>query len=394
MNNRVIFHVDVNNAYLSWTAVYLLKNGYKKDIRLIPSVIGGDEDSRHGIVLAKSPVAKKLGVKSAETIYMARKKCKDLEVYPPNFSIYDEYSNNFYNYLKQYSPLIERASVDECFLDMSNTKYLYDDLEKLAYKIKDDIKKLFGFTVNVGIGNNKLLAKMASDFEKPDKVHTLYTNEIETKMWPLPVEDLLFVGKSSSKLLHSIGIDTIGDLANCDPNILSKYYKSRVDDLINSAKGIDNSPVVNDYGDNKSISISRTLLKDTDNLNEIKRMLLKLSQEIGLRARNNNLYANTIAITLRTSSFKNMSHQVSLDTSTNNTMEIYEKTCELLRSIDKSEPFRLLGIRLDNLTKTKHSKVSLFKEEDNDDIQKIMDNLNTKYKNSIIMPAIFYKDDK
>ena len=391
---RVIFHVDVNNAYLSWTAVYLLKNGYKKDIRLIPSVIGGDEDSRHGIVLAKSPVAKKLGVKSAETIYMARKKCKDLEVYPPDFSIYEEYSNKFYNYLKQYSPLIERASVDECFLDMSNTKYLYDDLESLAYKIKDDIKNMFGFTVNVGIGNNKLLAKMASDFEKPDKVHTLYTSEIETKMWPLDVSDLLFVGKSSSKLLHSIGIDTIGDLANCDPALLSKYYKSRVDDLINSAKGIDDSPVVNDYGDNKSISISRTLMKDTDNLNEIKKILLKLSQEIGLRARNSRLYANTIAITVRTSSFKNISHQLTLNSSTNNTMEIYEKVCELLRDIDKSESFRLLGIRLDNLTKNKTSKVSFFEEEDNDDIQKIMDNLNTKYKNSIIMPAIFYKGDK
>ena len=391
---RVIFHVDVNNAYLSWTAVYLLKNGYKKDIRLIPSVIGGDEDSRHGIVLAKSPVAKKLGVKSAETIYMARKKCKNLEVYPPDFSIYEEYSNKFYNYLKQYSPLIERASVDECFLDMSNTKYLYDDLEKLAYKIKDDIKNMFGFTVNVGIGNNKLLAKMASDFEKPDKVHTLYTSEIETKMWPLDVSDLLFVGKSSSKLLHSIGIDTIGDLANCDPALLSKYYKSRVDDLINSAKGIDDSPVVNDYGDNKSISISRTLMKDTDNLNEIKKILLKLSQEIGLRARNSHLYANTIAITVRTSSFKNISHQLTLNSSTNNTMEIYEKVCELLRDIDKSESFRLLGIRLDNLTKNKTSKVSFFEEEDNDDIQKIMDNLNTKYKNSIIMPAIFYKGDK
>ena len=394
MSDRIIFHVDVNNAYLSWTAVYLLKNGYKKDIRLIPSVIGGDEDSRHGIVLAKSPIAKKMGVKSAETIYMARKKCKDLEVFPPNFNIYDEYSNKFYNYLKQYTPDIERASIDECFLDMSNTKYLYDDLESLAYKIKDDIKNMFGFTVNVGIGNNKLLAKMASDFEKPDKVHTLYTNEIETKMWPLPVEDLLFVGKSSSKLLHSIGIDTIGDLANCDPSILSRFYKTRVDDLINSAKGIDNSPVINDYGDNKSISISRTLLKDTDNLNEIKRVLLKLSQEIGLRARNSNLYANTIAITLKTSSFKNMSHQLSLDTSTNNTMEIYDKVCELLRGVDKSEPFRLLGIRLDNLSKTKSSKVSLFEEESDDNIQKIMDNLNTKYKNSIIMPAIFYKDEK
>ena len=394
MANRIIFHVDVNNAYLSWTAVYLLKNGYKKDIRLIPSVIGGDEDSRHGIVLAKSPIAKKMGIKSAETIYMARKKCKELEVFPPNFNIYDEYSNKFYNYLKQYTPDIERASIDECFLDMSNTKYLYDDLESLAYKIKDDIKKMFGFTVNVGIGNNKLLAKMASDFEKPDKVHTLYTNEIETKMWPLPIEDLLFVGKSSSKLLHSIGIDTIGALANCDPSILSRYYKTRVDDLINSANGIDDSPVINDYGDNKSISISRTLLKDTDNLNEIKRVLLKLSQEIGLRARNSNLYANTIAITLKTSSFKNMSHQVSLDTSTNNTMEIYEKVCELLRGVDKSEPFRLLGIRLDNLSKTKTSKVSLFEEESDDNIQKIMDNLNTKYNNSIIMPAIFYKDEK
>ena len=394
MANRIIFHVDVNNAYLSWTAVYLLKNGYKKDIRLIPSVIGGDEDSRHGIVLAKSPIAKKMGIKSAETIYMARKKCKELEVFPPNFNIYDEYSNKFYNYLKQYTPDIERASIDECFLDMSNTKYLYDDLESLAYKIKDDIKNMFGFTVNVGIGNNKLLAKMASDFEKPDKVHTLYTNEIETKMWPLPIEDLLFVGKSSSKLLHSIGIDTIGALANCDPSILSRYYKTRVDDLINSANGIDDSPVINDYGDNKSISISRTLLKDTDNLNEIKRVLLKLSQEIGLRARNSNLYANTIAITLKTSSFKNMSHQVSLDTSTNNTMEIYEKVCELLRGVDKSEPFRLLGIRLDNLSKTKTSKVSLFEEESDDNMQKIMDNLNTKYNNSIIMPAIFYKDEK
>ena len=391
---RVIFHVDVNNAYLSWTAVYLLKNGYKIDIRLIPSVIGGDEESRHGIVLAKSPVAKKMGVKSAETIYLARKKCKDLEVYPPNFDVYQEYSNKFYNYLKQYSPLIERASIDECFLDMSNMNYLYDDLEKVAHKIKDDIKNMFGFTVNVGIGSNKLLAKMASDFEKPDKVHTLYTDEIESKMWPLPVEDLLFVGKSSSKLLHSIGIDTIGDLANCDPNLLSKYYKTRVDDLINSAKGIDNSEVINDYGDNKSISISRTLLKDTNNISELKKKFLKLSQEIGLRARNNHLYANTIAITLKTSSFKNISHQEGLSSSTNNTMEIYEKVCELLRSIDKSETFRLIGIRLDNLTKNKVSKVSFFEVETSDNIQEIMDNINTKYKNSMIMPAIFYKDDK
>jgi len=392
---RIIFHVDVNNAYLSWTAIKLLKEGYKKDIRLIPSVIGGDEDSRHGIVLAKSPVAKKMGVKSAETLYTARKKCKNLEVYPPDFNWYNEQSNKFYNYLKQYTPDIERASVDECFLDLTNTNYLYKDYLELAYKIKDDIKNMFGFTVNVGIGNNKLCAKMASDFEKPDKVHTLYMEEIESKMWSLPVDDLLYVGKSSSKLLHSIGIDTIGDLAHADPLLLSKYYKNRVDDLINAANGIDNSKVINDYGNNKSISISRTLLHDTNDLMELKRLFLNLTNSIALRARKSNLYASVIAITLKTSSFKNSSHQLSLTVPTNNTMEIYDKVITLLREVDKSEPFRLIGIRLDKLTSTKDNQSSFFENEknENDDLQKVLDNINSKYDNSIIMPAIFYKDN-
>ncbi len=152
---RIIFHVDVNNAFLSWTAVYLLKNGYDKDIRTIPSVIGGDEEKRHGIVLAKSPVAKKYGIVTAETLYMARKKCPDLLVFPPNVHYYMEMSKAFYNYLKDYTPVIEQASVDECYLDLTGTNYLYDDVLKLAYKIKNEIKERFGFTVNVGIGNNK-----------------------------------------------------------------------------------------------------------------------------------------------------------------------------------------------------------------------------------------------
>ncbi len=392
---RIIFHVDVNNAYLSWTAVKLLKDGYKKDIRLIPSVIGGDEDSRHGIVLAKSPVAKKMGIKSAETLYMARKKCKDVMVFPPDFDWYQEQSNNFYNYLKKYTPDIERASVDECFLDLTNTNYLYKDYVALAHKIKDDIKKMYGFTVNVGIGNNKLLAKMASDFEKPDKVHTLFSDEIETKMWPLPVDDLLFVGKSSSKLLHSIGIDTIGDLAHADRELLSKYYKSRVDDLIDAANGIDDSKVISDYGSNKSISISRTLLKDTNDLRELKKMFLNLTNSISLRARKANLYAGVIAITLRTSGFKNLSHQLSLATPTNNTMEIYDKVMVLLREVDKSEPFRLIGIRLDKLSSTRDSQTSFLEsdEEKDESLQKVLDNINSKYDNSVIMPAIFYKDN-
>ena len=220
MSERIIFHIDVNNAFLSWTAVYLLKNGYKKDIRNIPSVIGGEEHSRHGIVLAKSPVAKKLGVVSAEPIYMAKKKCKNLEVYPPQYKYYYEKSCELMEYLSKYSPKLEQYSVDECFLDMTGMNYMYKDLEELAYKIKDEVKEKFGYTVNVGIGNNKLCAKMASDFLKPDRVHTLYKDEVVSKLWPLDVGDLFMCGKSTKKELNKLSIYTIGDLAKKDLKFL------------------------------------------------------------------------------------------------------------------------------------------------------------------------------
>ena len=220
MKERIIFHVDVNNAFLSWTAVKLLKEGYDTDIRTISSVIGGDEAKRSGIVLAKSPVAKKFGIVTAETLYSARKKCSFVKVFPPDYAWYYEQSRLFHDYLKQYTPNVEKYSVDEAFLDLSGMHYIYDDYEKLAYKIKNDIKEMFGFTVNVGIANNMLCAKMASDFEKPDKVHTLYDEEVKNKMWPLPIRDLFMVGRSTSSALEKLGIHTIGDLANTDISFL------------------------------------------------------------------------------------------------------------------------------------------------------------------------------
>ncbi len=389
---RIIFHVDVNNAFLSWTAVYLLKNGYDKDIREVPSVIAGDEKSRHGIVLAKSPLAKKYGIVSAETLYSARRKCKNLEVFPPQYDFYMEMSNLFYNYLKDYTPLIEKASIDECFLDLTNTKYLYDDILFLAYKIKNEIKEKFGFTVNIGIANNKLCAKMASDFTKPDKVHTLFMEEVKDKMYPLPVSDLLFVGKNTTELLKKININTIGDLANANELTLKKYFKNRSRDLINAANGIDDSPVISDPFINKCISISRTLVEDTNNEKTLKRILLDMSDIVGLRARKKNLFASTIAITFKTSSFKSYSHQEKLINSTNNTMEIYKKVLSLYENIDKNEKIRNIGIRLDNLKNIKKEQVSLFESNKaNDNLQEVIDKINSKYDNSIIMPAIFYE---
>ena len=197
MNDKIIFHIDVNNAFLSWTAVDLLEKGYKKDIRKIPSIIGGDEESRHGIVLAKSPVAKKYGIVTAETIYSAKRKCPRLEVFSPSHDMYNRRSRELFSFLSTFTPDLKQFSIDEAFLDMSNMGYIYKDIIALAYQIKEEVKNKFGFTVNIGIGNNNLCAKMASDFEKPDKVHTLFSYEIKDKMWPLPVCDLLYVGKNS-----------------------------------------------------------------------------------------------------------------------------------------------------------------------------------------------------
>ena len=390
---QIIFHVDVNNAFLSWTAVYLLNHGYDKDIRTIASVIGGDEEKRHGIVLAKSPIAKKYGIETAETLGLARKKCPNLAIYSPNYEYYIEMSKNFYNYLKQYTPIIEQASIDECFLDLTGTKYLYDDILKLAYKIKNDIKDKFGFTVNVGIGNNKLCAKMASDFLKPDKVHTLFSYEIKDKMWPLPVKDLLFVGKSSVDILERINIKTIGDLANANREILKKYFKNRVDDLINSANGIDNSKVIANYGFNKCISVSRTLEEDTDDIKYIKKILLDMANQVGLKARKYNLFSDTIAITYKTSSFKSFSHQTKLNVLVNSTMEIYQNVLKLFYESNLKEKVRSIGIRLSNLTVKNKEQISLFNEKSNhNDIQDLIDNINLKYHSTVVMPAIFYEN--
>ena len=327
---------------------------------------------------------------------MARKKCPDLKVYPPQYDFYVEMSRKFYNYLKDYTPIIEQASIDECFLDLTNTNYLYDDILKLAYKIKNDIKEKFGFTVNVGIGNNKLCAKMASDFLKPDKVHTLFNYEIKDKMWPLLINNLLFIGKSSASILEKINIKTIGDLANSDSKMLSKYFKNRANDMIKMANGIDNSPVITDYGYNKCISISRTLEHDTSDIKLLNKILLDMANQVGLRARKDNLVANTIAITFKTSSFKSFSHQSKLDNPINSTMDIYKKALELFRMCKINEEIRSIGIRLDNLTSKNMEQVSLFSEKkENDGIQKLMDDINSKYKNTLVMPAVFYeKNDK
>ena len=389
---RIIFHIDVNNAFLSWTAVYLLENGYKKDIREIPSIIGGDEKTRRGIVLAKSPVAKKYKIQTAETIYQAKQKCPTLEVYPPNYKWYSKKSRELMDFLSQYSPNQEQLSIDECFLDMTGMNYIYKDLEKLAHKIKDEVKKKFGYTINIGIGNNKLCAKMASDFEKPDKVHTLLKDEIVTKLWPLDVGDLYMCGKKTKERLNQMKIYTIGDLAKKDLKILEKEFKSHGKYLYEASRGKDYSVVKEQTGKNQSISTTETLPHDYTNSEKLKEVLLKQTEMVTRELRRKELFAKTVGVIFKNSHFINYSAQETLEQASNNTKEILNKVYQIFDENYKNDEIRLIGVRLSNLTEKKQEQISLFdieqKEEKKDNtLQETMDKINTKFGKSIVKPA-------
>lgn len=387
---RIIFHIDVNNAFLSWTAVKLLSEGYPIDIRTIPSVIGGDEQKRHGIVLAKSPVAKKYGIVTPETLYSARKKCPDLKVFPGDYAYYSKMSRKMIKYISSYSPDLEQFSIDECFLDLTGTHYLYDNIIDLAYKIKDEIYSMFGFTVNIGIGNNKLCAKMASDFEKPNKVHTLFMEEIESKMWPLPIEDLFMVGKKTSDKLRKMGFNTIGDVARCNPNILIKEFKTVGMDLWNRANGIDDSIVDSSVYENKSISVSWTLDHDSDDIDFIKSVLLKQVDEVGRSLRKKKKYATVIAVTFKTYDFVSFSKQCSLSYPVKSNDDIYNEAIKILYKAWNFEKIRNIGIRLSGFTDEKIIQHDLFEDRNNENDEKVqdaVDKIKDKYGSNIIIPA-------
>ena len=385
---RIIMHIDVNNAFLSWTAVELLDKGYSIDIRTIEAIIGGDESRRAGIVLAKSPPAKKKGVVTAETIYSAKRKCPNLKIFPPNYHMYKEKSNSLFKLLSKYTPDIEVASIDECYLDYGKVKSMYGDELEFAKKLQKEIFNTLKFTVNIGIANNKLCAKMASDFSKPNKIHTLYDYEIKEKMHPLPIEDLFGVGKQTSKKLREIGINTIGDLANKNEQVLKRIFKNQAHYLKQIANGISDSEVDSSAWIPKGISNEITLEEDATSLKELYKYLNILSEMVSKRIRKENKYASTICVILKDSGFKRYSHQKKLKNPISSQSEIYKYSKEVLEAFYRNEPIRLIGIRLDNLKKEKTYQTSLFEEpKEEDALDKIMDSINNKYGKSVIKRA-------
>ena len=376
---RQILHVDVNNAFLSWTAVYKLKQGYPIDIRTIPAIIGGDEERRSGIVLAKSPIAKKFGIVTGEPIYFAKKKCNKIEIFPVNFEVFKDYSNKLFKLLSNYTAEIERFSIDECFLDLTN--YMQNrKLIDIAYEIKNRVEKELGFTVNVGVANNKLLAKMASDFEKPNKVHTLYEYEIEDKMWPLQVSELFMIGKKTVPKLNNLGIKTIGDLAKANRDLIIKKFGKFGQTMLNYANGIDDSIVNSSIENPKSISNEVTLPSDVNNIEDLNKLLVALAEQVSYRLRKHGLVANTVGVNLKTKDFKNYSHQKTLNYSTSSTKEILNTAKQVLIEMYKNEPIRLIGVKVDNLENKDEIQISFFENDKKQEkLDSVLDDLKIKY---------------
>ena len=359
---RIIMHIDVNNAFLSWTAVDLLNKGYNIDIRKIEAVIGGDESKRHGIVLAKSPIAKKRGVKTAETLMSARRKCRDLKVYPPDYQLYKRMSNAVFEIIKKYTPDIEIISIDECFIDYTKVYQLYGDPIKFAYHLKDEIYNTLKFTVNVGIANNKLCAKMASDFEKPNKVHTLFEYEVERKMYPLPIGELYGIGKSTSAKLIELNIKTVGDLAKTNPEILKSKFKNQAEVIVKKAQGIDDSVVNTEADERKGISHSTTFAYNLRNLNTIYKCLQALVENVCVSLRREKKYASVVSVTIKDREFKTYSRQKKLINETDNTDEIFSEIKNLFNEAWDEDPIRLLGVGVSHFTVDKKRQLSLFEE--------------------------------
>ncbi len=388
---RLIFHIDVNSAFLSWEAARRVKEGLP-DLREIPSAVGGDPKTRTGIVVAKSIPAKKYGIQTGEPVAMALRKCPELVVVPSDFSLYTKNSQAFKAICKSYAPAMESFSIDEVFLDMTGTSLIYPDPVAVAYEIKDKIYGELCFTVNVGISVNKLLAKMASDFEKPNKVHTLFPSEIPSKMWPLPIRELLFLGKASEKKLIDFGIHTIGELAReKESNIQALLGEKTGHQLYQYARGIDNSPVLEIPEESKGFSVEKTFNDDIVSLEQVYPILLEQCDILAARMRRKGKKCTCISVTFRTLDFKNRSHQTKLPNATDMTDEIYANARTLFREFWKGQPLRLVGVALTGLTDDGFEQMSLFedtkKKEQRQKLDAALDSIRIKFGNDKITRA-------
>lgn len=394
MFEKLIFHIDVNNAFLSWEAVKRIRENPKsQDLRKVPSAVGGDMAKRKGVILAKSIPAKSYKITTGEPLTDALKKCPSLLIVSPDFRVYEKASEDFISILKEYSPDVEKYSIDEAFIDMTTVQKLFGNYLDVADEIKDRIERELGFTVNIGISSNKLLAKMASDFKKPNLIHTLFPEEIKEKMWPLPVRELLFVGKATEERLYTLGIKTIGQLAGFNVEILKVHLKKQGEIIWKFANGIDVSVVEEARPANKGYGNSTTISFDVTDKDTARMILLGLAETVALRLRKEQVKIQTISVGIKYFDFNKVSHQKMLEFPTNITNEIYKTAVKLFDEIWDGTPIRLLGIQTSRIIEENAPvQLSLFDEKENkkyEKVDKAVDEIRTRFGSDSIMRASF-----
>lgn len=393
---KIVFHIDVNSAFLSWSAMERLRTGEDSvDLRTIPSAVGGDEEARHGVVLAKSTPAKKYGVTTGEPLAAAKRKCPNLKVVRPDFAVYVAQSNRLRELLSKYTDQVIPFSIDEAWAEFEGFEHLYGDPEAFANRLREEIKQTLGFTVNIGVSTNRLLSKLAGDFKKPDLVHTLFPEEVPKKLWPLSVDNLLFCGKSAAQKLKSLGIYTIGDLANADPGMLKAHLKKHGEALYEYAWGREPADMFDLQEENKGCGNSVTTPEDVTNTAYARQILLSLCETVGIRLRADHRKAGGVSVGMRTSAFENSSRQMQLDSSTDVTEEIYQAAWTLLmRMWDGHTPLRLLNVTATRLTSEEYRQYSLFDNTNYEKLEKAnraFDSIRARFGEDAIMRASFLK---
>ena len=369
----VWFHVDVNSAFLSWSALKLLREGQPLDLRTVPAAVGGDEEKRHGVVLAKSQPAKKYGVQTGESLFSARLKCPELIVTKPDFDWYVQCSKGLIAILRDYSPVVEQFSIDEAFVEMTGSEALFGPPVQAADAIRQRVHRELGFTVNVGVSVNRLLAKVASDFTKPDRTHTLWPEEIPQKLWPLPVGSLFGVGPSAVRTMDALGIHTVGELAHADPEVLRRAFGVRGDSFRRHANGIEGTPLGKRETKDNSYGNSVTLPDDLARPEQADATLLALAESVAGRLRTDGKSARVVTVQLVDNAFRRSSHQVSLPNPTNSTELIYQTARQLIRQMWPKRPVRLVGITCERTTAESFEQLDLFTDVRRTDRQEKLD---------------------
>ena len=394
----IYFHIDVNNAFLSWEALYRMRElGEKEDIRTLDAIVGGDISKRHGIVLAKSQSAKRYGIKTGEPVVSAMKKCPHLQSFAPHMWYYKQRSAELMELFSKYAPVVDQYSVDEAFLDMSGTYALYGEPVAFAHKVKDEIKDTLDFTVNIGISSNRLLAKMASDFTKPDKVHTLFPEEIQEKMWHLPVEDLFYVGRSTAARLHSLGIHTIGDIAKSDLGVLRSHFKSHGEVIYNFANGIDLTLEDRTEAVQKGYGNSTTIPYDIKDSEDAYHTIMGLCESVCSRMRKDEVQALVLSVEIKDSNFVVKRHQRTLLSATDVTDECYKIACSLFDELWDGSPIRLIGVAANKVTENGMRQLNLFDMGSHDKLKNLdmaLDSIREKYGSDAVKRGSFYQADR